>query len=84
MTQRYDALVARTDKNGKTWWTKIGSLFPAKDGPGFTLMLDALPLTGADGQAKIVMRVPKPKGEQGSAPPANEPHDDMGGDNIPF
>lgn len=60
MADRYEANVVR-EKDGKSYWTKLGIMFPSKNGDGFTLYLDALPLAGADGQAKIVLTAPKPK-----------------------
>jgi hypothetical protein len=67
---RYDAMTPRKGRDGKTYWTKIGSMWPAKDGKdGFNLQLDALPLPGDDGRCTVSMFVPKPKDEQ--TPQAN-------------
>jgi hypothetical protein len=42
---------------GRNFWTKIGAAWPhAKDGKGFTIQLDALPLDG-----RIVLRVASEK-----------------------
>lgn len=38
-------------------WTEIGAAWPHKDGKGFSLKLDYLPLNGAE----LSLRVPKPK-----------------------
>jgi hypothetical protein len=82
MTTRYDACTGRKDKNGKTYWTKIGAAFPAKEGKeGFNIVLDALPMPNAEGQAWISLFVPKPKDDARQASP---PADDMDGDAIPF
>jgi hypothetical protein len=82
MTDRYDAVTSRKDRNGKTRYTKIGSAFPAKDGKdGFNILLDALPMPNADGQARISLFVPKPK--EGQAPAAQNRNDDMN-DDVPF
>lgn len=80
MTDRYDAVISRKDKNGKTRYTKIGAAFPAKDGKdGFNIVLDALPMPNADGQAWISLYVPKPR--EGQAPAAGtEPMND----DIPY
>lgn len=59
MTDRLDALTAR-ESNGKTYWTRIGVAFPAKQGPGWSVMLDAMPAS-SDGQYKILLREPLPK-----------------------
>lgn len=63
MTDRYDALGVREDKNGKAWFTRLGSAFPTRDGLGYTVLLDAIPAP-ADGQYKIILTVPKPKDEK--------------------
>ena len=36
------------------WWTAIGAAFPHKDGEGYNIVLQAIPLDG-----KIVLRPPK-------------------------
>jgi len=58
--ERMDALCVREDKNGKSWFTKLGSAFPTRDGLGFTVLLDAVPAP-TEGQYKIILTVPKPK-----------------------
>ena len=86
--QRYDLIVGR-ESNDKTYWTKIGSAWPAKNGGGFSLTFDALPLPGKDGQARVLMREPQVRdGEPprqaarggGNAPMAGADIDDS----IPF
>jgi hypothetical protein len=60
MAERYDAVISRKDKDGKTRYTKIGAAFPAKgDKGGFNIVLDALPMPNAEGQAWISLYVPK-------------------------
>jgi hypothetical protein len=49
-----------TRREGKDdWWTQIGTAFEHADGKGWNLVLQALPITGADGECKIVLRPPK-------------------------
>ena len=60
MADLYEASVVR-EKDGKSYWTRLGTMFPSKTGEGFTLVLNALPLAGTDGQARIILTVPKPK-----------------------
>ncbi len=56
---RLDAMTVR--KVGeKNYWTKIGVAFPAKQGPGWNVMLDAIPAP-VEGQFKIMLMAPKPK-----------------------
>lgn len=57
--ERLDALTVR-ESNGKSYWTRIGVAFPAKQGLGWSIMLDAMPAS-VDGQYKIVLREPTPK-----------------------
>jgi hypothetical protein len=84
MTDRYDAVISRKDKNGKTRYTKIGAAFPAKDGKdGFNIVLDALPMPNAEGQAWISLFVPKAKDDQEAAPQRKAASEEMN-DDIPF
>ncbi len=92
MTTRYDAVIVRTDKDGKKRYTKIGAMFPSRNGDGFNCVLDALPMPNAEGQAWISFFVPKDKED---ARPISEratprgpvsgslPHSDID-DSIPF
>jgi hypothetical protein len=53
MSQRYDLLVAR-EKDGRSYFTKIGVMFPNRSGEGFTCFFEALPLPGPEGCKVIV------------------------------
>lgn len=60
MSERLDALAVR-ESNGKSYFTKIGVAFPAKNGGGgYSLLLDAIPAP-TDGQFKILLMAPKPR-----------------------
>lgn len=92
MTNRYDAVIVRTDKDGKKRYTKIGAMFPSRNGDGFNCVLDALPMPNAEGQAWISFFVPKDRDDarpisERAAPrgPASGslPHSDID-DSIPF
>lgn len=87
MTDRYDAVISRKDKNGTTRYTKIGAAFPAKgDRGGFNIVLDALPMPNAEGQAWISLFVPKDKDDAPAKPQrarAADPGADLD-DSIPF
>ena len=92
MVERYELKQARTDANGKTWWTKIGVMFPFKSGKGFNMIFEALPVPSLNDQGQIEVRVMgmepyKEDGQQkgngaSNAPPdsSTEPLDDE----IPF
>ncbi|GAB4072288.1 hypothetical protein KHC28_01380 [Ancylobacter sonchi] len=54
----FNALVARSGKDEKVFWTKIGAAFPAKDGEGWNLVLDALPIDG-----RVFLRAPSDKSD---------------------
>ena len=73
MTQRFNALTVR-ESNGKSYFTKIGVMFPNRTGNGFTLMLDAVPAS-VDGQYRILLREPQERdgGSRGN----------NGGSNVP-
>ncbi len=86
MTQRYDAVTSRKDRDGKVRYTKIGSAFPAKDGKdGYNIVLDALPMPNAEGQAWISLYVPKARDETPKIEPspARQSRMDMD-DEVPF
>ena len=54
-------ILYRVEGNGQNAsWTKIGAAWPNRDGKGFNILCDAVPLQG-----RIVMRAytPKPKGD---------------------
>jgi hypothetical protein len=42
----------------KSYWDRIGAAFPHKDGAGFDLVLDALPVNG-----RVTLRVPSERAE---------------------
>ena len=75
---RLDALHPR-EKDGKTYWTKLGVAWPSKTTEGeFTVKLEAIPAPGPDGLYTIVCKIPKPRDGAKTSP---------GGeldDNIPF
>lgn len=54
MANHFEIKTSRPGKDGKTYWTRIGTLFPLKGKEGFSIVLDALPLMrlGQDGQLR--------------------------------
>ncbi len=60
-SHRIYAVVKRSDKGGASEassdWTEIGAAWPHKDGKGFSLKLEYLPLNGAD----LSLRIPSEK-----------------------
>lgn len=91
MTDRYDAVTARKYKasNGeeKTAFTRIGTMFANRNGDGFNVVLDALPIPDEKGQVRILMFVPKERDDRpqsgGGQQRRSAPVDDDP-DSIPF
>jgi len=50
------------------FWLAIGAAFPHQSGDGMNLILQALPLPGADGTCKIVLRPPRDDQQQEDQP----------------
>jgi hypothetical protein len=59
MSERYDLLTAR-EKDGKSYFTKIGVMFPNRSGEGFTCFFEALPIPGPDG-CKVIVKKAEPR-----------------------
>ena len=43
MADRYDLSVPIPGKDGKTFWHRIGTMFPQKNGKGYAIMLNSIP-----------------------------------------
>jgi hypothetical protein len=65
MTTRYDLCTGRKDQNGKTHWTKVGVMFPSREGDGFSIKLEAYPLPNDKGEVWVSAFVPKERDESG-------------------
>jgi hypothetical protein len=59
VADRYDLLTAR-EKDGKSYFTKIGVMFPNRSGDGFTCFFEALPIPGPDG-CKVIVKKAEPR-----------------------
>ena len=42
----YHIYTVKDGKKEQSYWTKVGAAFPHKDGKGFDIVLDALPVDG--------------------------------------
>lgn len=85
MSERLDAMVPRK-RNEKTYWVRIGSAWPNKNGIGYQIVLDALPLPDDKGRVVINLFVPKQQDAR-SAPKRDHqaPLGDMDpDDSVPF
>tara|TARA_R100001015_G_C4565633_1_gene124643 strand:+ start:363 stop:608 length:246 start_codon:yes stop_codon:yes gene_type:complete len=62
MADYYELKTKRNDKNGKTYWTKVGVAFPQKNGTGFNIQLEALPLpqVNDNGQVEVFISMMLP------------------------
>lgn len=76
MAQKYDIISPRPGKDGKTFWIRIGAAFPSRDGNGFNISLDALPIPDKDGKVWLQMKEPRQRDE------GQQSHDLD--DNVPF
>ena len=63
MANRWDVCSPR-ERDGKTYWIRVGTAFEGKDGKPPMILLDALPIVGQDGACKLVLFEPKEKGER--------------------
>lgn len=66
MSKRYDLLTAR-EKDGRSYFTKIGVMFPNRDSDGFTAIFEALPLPGPDG-CKVIVKLADQNGQRSEQP----------------
>jgi|TARA_Y100000034_G_C6853051_1_gene387242 hypothetical protein len=89
MADRYRLAVPRQDKNGKTWWTKIGVMWPRRDKDGFSITLEVLPLQTINDQGQVECRVmvfddTQDNNQQQQQPSSNDSSSDDLDDEIPF
>lgn len=49
----HTAYHVRDREGGKGFWTRIGTAWPHRDGKGFNIQIDAIPLDG-----RVTLRVP--------------------------
>jgi hypothetical protein len=79
VADRYDLLTAR-EKDGKSYFTKIGVMFPNRSGDGFTCFFEALPIPGPDGCKVIVKKAePRERTETQRQPASADLDDDIPG-----
>ena len=98
MADRLDAICGIKSRNGKTYWTKVGVAFPSRQGNGYSLFLDYIPVArNEDGKIAILLAEPREDGERGGGrgrsrddddeerrPPRGEKKQDPMEDDIPF
>lgn len=59
MSQRFDICTPRAGKDGKTYWTRIGTAWQGEK--GIQLVFDALPLPDSEGRCVANLFEPKPR-----------------------
>ena len=72
----YSVIDKGKDANGKErdpFWHNVGTAFPHKDGKGFNLLLEVLPIA-VDGVAKLVIREVEPKEAEAEDAPKKKSH----------
>ena len=57
MADRYELKTARKGKDDKTYWTKVGVMFPMKGKDGFNIIFEAMPLMTTNDKGEIECRV---------------------------
>jgi hypothetical protein len=83
MNTRLDICTPRKSKDGKTFWTKIGTAWQSDK--GIQLVFDALPLPDSEGRCVANLFEPKPRDGQPqsrASAPQNDRYDDNS--DIPF
>lgn len=64
MADYFEVKTVREREGKDAVWTRVGTMWPARQGDGFSITLDALPLPGADGSVRLIISRPKPKDGQ--------------------
>jgi hypothetical protein len=81
MNTRLDICTPRKSKDGKTFWTKIGTAWQSDK--GIQLVFDALPLPDSEGRCVANLFEPKPRDGQPQSRAA-APQNDRYDDDVPF
>jgi len=93
MANRYDVLTVSKyiDRNGeeKSFFTKIGTMFPNKNGASFSMELVALPISDKEGKVRLYIKEPEQReGAQqvsrSAARPAARSTAEQIDDDLPF
>lgn len=59
MSNRFDICTPRNGKDGKTYWTRIGTAW--QNDKGIQLVFDALPIPDSEGRVVANLFEPKPR-----------------------
>lgn len=90
MVNYWEISSPRPGKEGKTHWVRVGTMFESKDGSGFNIVFDALPLPDKEGGVRLIARPPRPREDSREAyrdkrdtSQGNRLSDDLN-DSVPF
>lgn len=64
MTTRFDICSGRPKKDGGTYWIRVGSMMKDREGDGYSIKLDALPLPNEKGEVWVKAFVPREQQDQ--------------------
>lgn len=78
MADRFDVCAPRPKKDGGTFWIKVGTAFKSRNGDGYNVVFDALPLPDKEGRVSVSLFPPKDRQQ-----PANGGGDDLN-DQVPW
>lgn len=83
MTTRFDICSGRPKKDGGTYRIRVGSMMKDREGDGYSIKLDAIPLPNEKGEVWIKAFVPREQHEQRAARKAGGGERGLD-DRIPF
>lgn len=79
--KRYDISTPRSSKDGKTYWTRIGTAFQSDK--GIQLIFDALPLSDSEGRCVASLFEPREREATSARQPQSGRRNDLD-DDVPF
>lgn len=80
MSKRFDIMTPRKSREGKTFWTRIGTAWEGDKGT--QLVFDALPIPDSEG--RVVANLFEPRERNNGAPQQQSPQPVDDGGDIPF
>lgn len=89
MADRYDLLTARKGRDGRSFFTKVGVMFANRNGDGFSLSFEALPIPTLNDEGvletRVLAMVPRDNDRAAPAPRGRAPVADLDDDaSVPF
>ncbi len=84
MSKYYEIKYPVKGKDDKTYWNRCGTAFLSKNGDGFSIILDAVPVATEKGQLRLAAFPPKPREDGGTRPQSGGAATYDLNDDIPF